>query len=82
MTKLSFISCDIPGLDLKEFNNLEELELIYTLDEDQKLIDVLGNLQFKTLRISGDLLSSKENKQFILDLKKRGTKVETVGVVI
>lgn len=82
MTKLSFISCDVPDLDLKEFTNLEELELIYTLDEGQKLVDVMGNLKVKVLRISGDLLSLKENKQFILDLKKRGTKVETIGVVI
>lgn len=80
--KLSLISCDIPNLDLKIFEDLDELELIYTLDSEQKLSDVMGNMKVVKLRISGDVLESKENKKFIQDLKKSGTKVETVGVVI
>jgi hypothetical protein len=42
----------------------------------------MGNIKLGKLRISGDVLESKENKKFIQDLKKSGTKVETVGVVI
>jgi hypothetical protein len=82
MKKLSLISCDIPNLDLNIFEYLDELELIYTLDPGQKLFEVMGNIKLGKLRISGDVLSSKENKKFIQDLKKSGTKVETVGVVI
>lgn len=80
--KLSFISCDIPDLELSSFHNLEEVELIYTLEDGQKLVDVLGNLKLRKLRVSGDVLSIQENKKFIQDLRRSGTKVETVGLVI
>lgn len=82
MKKLSLISCDIPDLDLRIFDGLDELELIYTLDPEEKLSEVMGNIKVGKLRISGDVLNSKENKQFIQDLRKSGTKVEKVGLVI
>jgi len=82
LQKLSFISCDIPKLDLSPFTDLDELELVYTLDAGDKLEDVIKSTKVKTLRVSGDVLSEKENKKFIQDLKKSGTKVEVVGLVI
>jgi hypothetical protein len=82
LQKLSFISCDISKLDLSPFTDLDELELVYTLDDGDKLEDVLKSTKVKTLRVSGDVLSEKENKKFIQDLKKSGTKVEVVGLVI
>jgi hypothetical protein len=82
LQKLSFISCDIPKLDLSPFTELDELELVYTLDAGDKLEDVMKSTRVKTLRLSGDILSEKENKKFIQDLKKSGTKVEIVGLVI
>ena len=42
----------------------------------------MKSTKVKTLRLSGDVLSEKENKKFIQDLKKSGTKVEIVGLVI
>lgn len=82
MKRLSFISCDVPNLNLKSFSELDELELVYTLDSGDKLSEVLDGVKVGTLRISGDVLESKENKKFIQDLKKSGTKVETIGLVI
>ena len=82
LQKLSFISCDIPKLDLSPFTELDELELLYTLDAGDNLEDVMKSTKVKTLRLSGDVLSEKENKKFIQDLKKSGTKVEIVGLVI
>lgn len=82
LRKISLISCDIPSLDLSLFNELDELELVYTLDEDNKLEDILKSTKVKILRISGDILSIKENKKFIQDLKRSGTKVELIGPVI
>lgn len=82
VSKLSFISCDVDHLDFMDFKNLEELELIYTLDVNDKLDQVIGGLKPKILRLSGDLLSKSENKKFIQDLKKSGVKVEIIGPVI
>lgn len=82
MKRLSLISCDVPNFNLKNFNRLDELELVYTLDSGDKLSEVLGGVKVGKLRISGDVLESKENKEFIQGLKKSGTKVETVGLVI
>jgi len=84
MNKLQFISCDISGeLDLSKLEKLEELHLIYTLDDmsDLKLIvDRLPNL--KNLTISGDLISNKEDKSYVSDLKRNKVKVEILGPVI
>jgi len=82
MKKLSLISCDVSNLNLKSFSELDELELVYTLDPGDKLSEVLGGVKVGKLRISGDVLESKENKEFIQGLKKSGTKVETIGLVI
>ena len=65
LQKLSFISCDIPKLDLSPFTDLDELELVYTLDAGDKLEDVIKSTKVKKLRVSGDVLSEKENKKFI-----------------
>lgn len=82
MKRLSLISCDVPNLNLKSFNGLDELELVYTIDAGDKLSEILGDIKVGKLRISGDVLESKENKKFIQGLKNSGTKVETVGLVI
>jgi len=82
VSKLSFISCDVDQIDFMDFKNLEELELIYTLDINDRLDQIIGELKPKILRISGDLLSKSENKKFIQDLKKSGVKVEIIGPVI
>lgn len=79
---LSFVSCDVDSLEFSKFKNLEELELIYTLDSGDNLQNLLsGVVNLKTLKISGDLVS-KDNKKFIQDLKKSGVKVEIIGPVI
>ena len=80
--KLSFISCDVPNLNLSLFKEIDELELVYTLDEGDKLESVMSGTKVKLLRVSGDVLSLKENKKFIQDLKRSGTKVEVIGLVI
>lgn len=79
MEKLQLTSCEVEDLNLSGLS-VEELQLIYTTT--QPLAEVLGDVKVKKLVISGDLLSDKENKEFVIGLKKSGVKVETVGLVI
>jgi hypothetical protein len=80
--KLQFISCDIPGkLDLDNFENLEELQLIYSVEDINEVLSMKLD-KLKKLIISGDLIRSKEDKIRIADLRKSGVKIEIVGPVI
>jgi len=79
--KLQIISCDTSGLDMSNLKNIEELYLIYTIEE-QELIPLTSGLKLKKLAISGDLLSSKENKNYINDLKRKGVKIEITGPTV
>lgn len=80
--KLQFISCEVNDVDLNNFKNLEELHLIYTLDNDINLESLLSETNVQTLEISGDIMSNVENKKFIKTLKQNGVKVKIVGPVI
>lgn len=81
--KLQIISCDLTGeLSFSQFKNLEELQVIYTLDTFAELKDLTENLGIKKLIISGDLVKDKESKEQINQVRKRGIKVEIVGPVI
>jgi hypothetical protein len=77
--RLQLTSCDIDDLDLSGIE-VDELQLVYVVDSSLKA--ALGDAKFDRLVVSGDLLSSKENKEFIAELKKAGKKVETTGLVI
>jgi len=79
--KLQLISCDTSGLNLSSMKDLDELHLIYTIDGEE-LIPTVGNMKLKKLCISGDLLSSSENKSYINNLKKQGVKIEIFGPII
>jgi hypothetical protein len=80
--KLQIIASDVKGLDLSTFDKLDELHLLYTLENGEELKRTLGDLKVGKLVISGDLASSKEDKLFINSLKQGGTKVEIQGPVI
>ena len=81
--KLQIISCDLVGdLSFSQFKNLEELQVIYTLDTFEELKDLTENLGIKKLVISGDLVKDKESKEQINLVRKQGIKVEIVGPVI
>jgi len=81
--KLQIVSCDLTGeLAFSEFKNLEELQIVYTLDTFNDLVDLTENLSIKKLVISGDLIKDKESKEKINQVRKRGIKVEIVGPVI
>jgi hypothetical protein len=79
--KLQLISCDTSVLNLSSMKDLDELHLIYTMN-DEDLIPTIRGLKIKKLCISGDLLSLSENKSYINDLKKQGVKIEIVGPII
>lgn len=79
---LQFVNCEITNLDLSIFKNLEELHLVYTIDDIEQMENVIKNLKLKKLVISGDLASGKENKKYINSIKSKGVKVETIGPVI
>ena len=79
--KLQLISCDTSGVDLSMMKDLDELHLIYTIDGEE-LIPTIRGLKMNKLCISGDLLSSPENKSYINNLKKQGVKIEIVGPII
>lgn len=82
LKKLQIISCDLKGdLDLSIFKNLEELHLIYTLDDLEDLQKSIEGINLKKLVVSGDIFSSTEGKDYLKSLKSR-IKVELVGPVI
>jgi hypothetical protein len=77
---LQLISCETDGVDFSKLEDLQELHLVYTINDE--LIQIVSGLKLKKLVISGDLLSLPENKSFINDLKRKGTKIEIVGPVL
>ncbi len=79
--KLQIISCETEGTDLSKLENVDELHLIYTIN-DKELIPMTRGLKLNKLVISGDLLSLKENKSYLNDLKRKGVKIEIVGPII
>jgi len=81
--KLQIVSCDLTGeLGFSQFQNLEELHIVYTLDTIEELKDLTENLNIKKLVLSGDLVRDKEAKAQINQIRNRGIKVEIVGPVI
>jgi hypothetical protein len=81
--KLQIVSCDLTGeLGFSQFENLEELHIVYTLDTIEELRDLTENLKIKKLVLSGDLIKDKEAKAQINQVRQRGIKVEIVGPVI
>jgi len=81
--KLQIVSCDLTGsLGFSQFENLEELHIVYTLDTIEELKDLTENLKIKKLVLSGDLIKDKESKIQVNQLRQRGIKVEIVGPVI
>lgn len=79
--KLQLISCETEGVDFSTLKEIEELHLVYTIN-DEELIPTVTGLNLKKLVVSGDLLSLSENKTFINNLKKKGVKIEIVGPII
>jgi len=81
--KLQIVSCDLTGeLGFSQFEKLEELHIVYTLDTIEELKDLTENLKIKKLVLSGDLIKDKESKIQVNQLRQRGIKVEIVGPVI
>lgn len=80
LEKLQFVSCDLGEIDLSIFDELDELQLVYSIEED--LNDVIKDLRFKKLVISGDLMSNKDNKNYVSELRRKGIKVEVIGLTI
>ncbi len=78
--KLQILSCDMTGdLHLSKFTELEELQIIYTLDSLMDMKEAFTNLNIKKLVISGDLIVDKQTKDYISELRRGGLKVEIVG---
>ena len=81
LKKIQITACDIEKLNIKALNTLEELHLLYTIDPEN-LIKTLKDIDVKKLVISGDLVSDTKNKDFINSLKRKGIKIEIVGIVL
>ena len=77
--RLQLTSCDIDDLDLSGLS-IDELQLLYTIDNS--IESALGDAKFNKLVVSGDLMSNKENKDFLEALKRKGIEVKTTGLVI
>lgn len=83
ISKIQIISCDLSGdVDFSQFKKLDELHLIYTLDSVDELLAMVNNISVKKLVISGDLITGKEAKEKIQEIRKSGIKLEIVGPVI
>jgi len=81
--RLQIVSCNVVGgIQLSQFENLEELQLIYTLDSLDEAKEALSNTKLKKLVLSGDIASDSNSKVFISELRRSGIKVEIVGPVI
>jgi hypothetical protein len=78
--KIQIETCEIENLNFTGLE-LDELSIIYTLDSSE-LIELLKDVKLKKLTISGDLLDNKSNKEFISSLKRKGVKVEIVGITL
>ena len=82
LKKLRILACDVSNdINLSVFKELEEFQLVYSLDE-QKVENILKDSNIKKLILSGDVISDPENKKFINTLKQKGVKVEIEGLVI
>ncbi len=79
LKRLRFSNCDISTIDIKSLTNIEELQLIYSLDPESKISDVIGSLNIKELVVSTDLLNNPENKKFLNDLKSKKISIKTLG---
>lgn len=80
---LQLISSEIVGdLDLSKFENLEELELVYTLDTLDQLKAIVSNLELKKLSVSGDLFSTPEGKTYLKSLRKGKMEIKIIGPVV
>jgi hypothetical protein len=66
---------------LSKLGDIDELQLIYTLDPED-LTKALEGVNTKKLVLSGDLVSVPENKKLINSLKGKGVKIQIVGPVI
>jgi hypothetical protein len=77
MTKLQLTSCVVNGLKLNGLD-IEELQLVYTTTDP--LSEILEGVKFKKLVVSGDLMTDKENQEFVNRLISSGIKVEVVGL--
>jgi hypothetical protein len=81
--KLQIVSSEVSeGLNFSKFRNLEELQLIYSLDSIEEVKNIVGDLKLRKLVISGDIASGKESKEVISELRRSGVKVEIIGPVI
>jgi hypothetical protein len=80
--RIQFISCDISGdINISKFKKLEELHVIYSIDDIETLKSIIGDIKLKKLSISGDMVNDS-SKKYINSLKSTGTKVEIIGPVI
>jgi hypothetical protein len=81
--RIQLISSQVVGdFDFSKFNNLEELQLIFPGMSIEELRKSTENLKVKKLTIDDELLfnEEKEFKQLLNDLRRKGIKVELVGI--
>ena len=84
INRIQIVSCDlsIENVNFSKYEKLEELQLIYTLDDISVLSNMVKDSKIKKLIISGDLIKSKEDKNIVSNIRKSGIKVEVKGPVI
>ncbi len=83
LRRLSLGSVDVDIKDISIFENLEELELIYTLSRRDKIEEYISGLKnLKKLILSGDLSKNQYNTAYISQLRKNGVIVEMQGLIL
>jgi hypothetical protein len=80
--KIQIISSEIRGFDFKIFEKLQELHLLFTAEDLDEVISSISGMKLKKLVISGDLISSEEDKKKIQKLRASGISVDVKGPVI
>ena len=80
--KLGIRTCEIEdSFDISHFKELDELQILFTLENTAQLKQVLQDIKVKKLVLSSDLFVSKTDKEVLKELKK-DYKVELRGPII
>lgn len=79
LKKLQITSCDLNDINLSGFNNLEEVQLLFTLNSFQELKEAIGEMKLRSLIISSDIVDVEEAKTWIKSVRSKGTNVQIKG---
>jgi hypothetical protein len=77
---LSLIGCKVDGdFNVKIFNNLNELKLLYTMEKIEDVYNLIKDTKIKKIIISSDLVKNKKSRSILDEIKKIAKNVKIEG---